>query len=85
MTSTPSGTITTWSLLLRPNSKRQNTYRPGRTSLNRLSMYTMRGTIHVLPARLRNPSLISFPPKEKMSLMPIPLTILIMEPHPSFR
>jgi hypothetical protein len=51
------------------------------TSLNRMSMNTMRGAVHVLPARLRNPPLISLPPKAKGSKMPIPLTILKMVPH----
>jgi hypothetical protein len=41
----------------------------------------MRRAVHVLPARLRNPPLISLPPKAKRSLMSIPLTILTMEPH----
>jgi hypothetical protein len=30
-------------------------------------MNTMRGAVHVLPARLRNPPLISLPPKAKRS------------------
>jgi hypothetical protein len=49
-TSTLSGTTTTWSHCLRPSSKRQITSRPRRTSLNRLSMNTMREAVHVLPA-----------------------------------
>jgi hypothetical protein len=44
-------------------------------------MNTMRGAVHVLPAQLRNPPLISLPPKAKRSQMPIPLTILTMVPH----
>jgi hypothetical protein len=83
MTSTPSGMTTTWSLFLRPSSKWQSTSRP--TSLNRLSMNTMRRVVHVLPARLRNLPLISLPPKTKISQMPIPLIILTMEPHLSLR
>jgi hypothetical protein len=54
-------------------------------SLNRLSMNTMRRVVHVLPTRLRNPPLIFVPPKTKISHMPIPLTILIMELHFSLR
>jgi hypothetical protein len=67
MISIPSGTTTTWSHYLRPSGKMQNTSRPPRTSLNRLSMNTMRGAVHVLPARLRNPPLISLSPKAKRS------------------
>jgi hypothetical protein len=85
LTSTPPGTTTSWSLLLRPSSKRQSTYRPCRTSLNRLSMNTMTRAVHVLRARLRNSSLFSLPPKENISQMPITLTILTMEPHFSLR
>jgi hypothetical protein len=44
-------------------------------------MNTMRKVIHVLSTRLRNPSLISLPPKEKSSHMTLPLTIVTMEPH----
>jgi hypothetical protein len=44
-------------------------------------MNTMRRVVHVLPTQLRNPPLISLPPKAKISQMPIPLIILIMEPH----
>jgi hypothetical protein len=54
-------------------------------SLNGLSMNTMRGVVDVLPARLRNPPLISLPPKAKISQMAIPLTILTMEPRLSLR
>ena len=70
-----------WSLLPRPSSKTQSTSRSRRTSLNRLSMNTMRRAVHVLHVRLRNPPLISLPPKAKISQMSIPLTILIIEPH----
>jgi hypothetical protein len=84
-TSTPPGMTTTWSYCLRPSNKRQSTSRPHRTSLNRLSMNTMRGTVHVLPAQLRNLPLIFLPPKAKRSQMPIPLTILTMVPHLSLR
>ena len=44
-------------------------------------MNTMRKVVHVLSDRLRNPPIISLPPKSKGSQMPIPLTIVIMEPH----
>jgi hypothetical protein len=44
-------------------------------------MNNMRKAVHVLSAWLRNPSLISLPPKAKCSKMPIPLTIVTMEPH----
>jgi hypothetical protein len=47
-TSTSSGTTTTWSHCLRPSSKRQNTFRPRRMSLSRMSMNTMRRVVHVL-------------------------------------
>jgi hypothetical protein len=50
-----------------------------------LSMNTMRGAVHVLPARLRNLSLIPLPPKAKRSQMPIPLIILTMVLHLSLR
>jgi hypothetical protein len=58
-------TITLWSLYLRPTSKRQSTSRPRRTSSSMKIMNTMRKTVHVFYARLRNPTLISLPPKEK--------------------
>jgi hypothetical protein len=48
-------------------------------------MNTIRRVIHVPPARLRNPPLISLPLKAKISQMPILLTILTMEPHLSLR
>jgi uncharacterized protein YqcC (DUF446 family) len=48
-------------------------------------MNTMRRVVHVLPAQLRNPSLISLPPKAKIIQVSIPLTILTMEPHLSLR
>jgi hypothetical protein len=70
-----------WSLLLRPNSKRQSTSRPCMTSLNKLSMNTMRRVVHVLTARIKKPPVISLPPKAKIGQMPIPLTILTMEHH----
>jgi hypothetical protein len=44
-------------------------------------MNNMRKAVHVLFAWLRNPPLISLPPKAKCSKMPIPLTIVTMEPH----
>jgi hypothetical protein len=84
-TSTLSGTTTMWSHSPRPSSKRQNTFRPRRMSLNRRKMNTMRRVVYVLPARLRNLLLISLSPKEKISQLPIPLTILTVEPHLSLR
>jgi hypothetical protein len=54
-------------------------------SLNRLKMNNMRRVVHVLPARLRNLPLISLSPKAKISQMPIPPTILTVEPHLSLR
>jgi hypothetical protein len=48
-------------------------------------MITMRRAVHVSFARLRNPPLICLPTKEKISQMPIPLTIIIMEPHLSLK
>jgi hypothetical protein len=44
-------------------------------------MNTMRRAIHVFHVRLRNPPLISLPPKAKISQILIHLTTLIMEPH----
>jgi hypothetical protein len=48
-------------------------------------MNTMRGAVHVVPDRLRNSPLISLLPKAKIGQMPIPLTILTIEPHLSLR
>jgi hypothetical protein len=48
-------------------------------------MNTMRKTVHVLCARLRNVSLIFLPPKAKIIQMPIPLRILTLKPHLSLR
>jgi hypothetical protein len=47
-------------------------------------MNIVRKVVHVLCAWLRNPPLISLPPKAKSSQMPIPLTIVTMEPHLSW-
>jgi hypothetical protein len=84
-TSTPSSTTTTWSHCLRPCNKREITSRPCRTSLNRMTMKTMRRAVHVLSPQLTNLSLISLPPKAKRSYMPIPPIILTMVPHLSLR
>jgi hypothetical protein len=64
---------------------RQSTFRPRKTSLNRKIMNTMRRVVHVPSALLRNPLLISLPPKAESSQMPLPLKILTMEPHLSLR
>jgi hypothetical protein len=81
MTSTSLGMTTLWSHFLRPSSLRQSTSRPSRMSLNRKLMNTMRRLVHVPPARLGTPSLISLPPKAKCNQMHIPVTIFIMKPH----
>jgi hypothetical protein len=44
-------------------------------------MNTMRKAVHVLSTRLRNPPIICLLTKAKGSQIPIPLTIVIMEPH----
>jgi hypothetical protein len=85
MTSTLSGITSTWSHCLRPSSMRQITSRPRKIYLNRKIMNTIRRVVHVPSAPLRNPPIISLPPKVESSQMPIPLTIFTMEPHLSFR
>jgi hypothetical protein len=44
-------------------------------------MNSMSGAVHVPSTQLRNQPLISLPPKAKSSYVPIPLTILTLEPH----
>jgi hypothetical protein len=48
-------------------------------------MNTMRKVVHVLHSRLRNSTLISLPPKAKISQMTNSLIILTLEPHLSLR